>query len=166
MEGPKCLPCTVRQNSLLMKLDIKDAYLTGSMNPRSYQFIQFQWNTKPHQYLVMPFGLSIALDLYQNLKHPIKLLESTRIVHDNILRRYTTCNTRLRYESSLVHIQCYYINLNSLKVRHKFLGQIYLNNLSQMVLFGYPFEFNHHVNNRANATSILTMPHDNKENYS
>ena len=129
MEGPKCLPCTVRQNSLLMKLDIKDAYLTGSMNPRSYQFIQFQWNTKPHQYLVMPFGLSIAPSIFTRImKHPIKLLRaqgvSMIIYLDDILLAipdYGTIKLHTQWTISLLTALRFVINWEKsiLKQPHK-----------------------------------------------
>ena len=96
-----------------------------------------------------------ALDLYQNNETPHKVVESTRSVHDNILGRYTTCNTRLRYDQATHSVD--YITLNSSRVRHK-LGKINSETNHTNKLSGYPIEFGTHdyENTRAKLNKIRT----------
>ena len=93
-----------------------------------------------------------ALDLYQNNETPHKVVESTRSVHDNILGRYTTCNTRLRYDQATHSVD--YITLNSSKVRHK-LGKINSETTTQIDFLGIQLNSEH-------MTMKITEPKLNK----
>ena len=118
MEGLKCLPYTVQPNSLLAKIDLKDAYLSVPVRPQSARLLQFKWRTKRYQYITMPFGLNIAPSIFTRImKHPIRMLRtqgvSAIIYLDDILIAASDCNTirlHIQWTTSLLIALGFIIN--------------------------------------------------------
>ena len=114
MEGLKCLPYTVQPNSLLAKIDLKDAYLSVPVRPQSARLLQFKWRTKRYQYITMPFGLNIAPSIFTRImKHPIRMLKTAIIYLDDILIAASDCNTirlHIQWTTSLLIALGFIIN--------------------------------------------------------
>ena len=71
MEGIPLLKDMLRKQNWLVKLDLKDAYLTVPVHPDSRNFLQFEWKDKKFQFDVLPFGLNCAPWVFTKLMKPL-----------------------------------------------------------------------------------------------
>ena len=55
----------------LVKLDLKDAYLSVPVNAQCQKFLRFLWETKLYQCVALPFGLSLAPRTFTKLMKPV-----------------------------------------------------------------------------------------------
>lgn len=60
MENLETVKSVVRAGDWLMKLDLKDAYLTVPIHPEYQKFLCFSWEGRYFQFSCLPFGLSSA----------------------------------------------------------------------------------------------------------
>ena len=71
MEEMEALRNLIRPRDWLVKLDLKDAYLTVPVNAQYQKFLRFQWETKLYQCVALPFGLSSAPRTFTKLMKPV-----------------------------------------------------------------------------------------------
>ena len=67
MESLRTVKGLVQPEDRLVKLDLKDAYLTVPIHPLHRMFLKFQWNRQMWQFKVLPFGLSTAPYIFTKL---------------------------------------------------------------------------------------------------
>ena len=60
MEGFHVVKDLIRAHNLLVKVDLKDAYLLVPIHPNHHKYLQFQWQAQTYQFSCLPFGLSCA----------------------------------------------------------------------------------------------------------
>lgn len=60
MEGLDTVKSLARKGDWLVKLDLKDAYLTVPILPAHQKFLRFFWKGRISQFSCLPFGLSSA----------------------------------------------------------------------------------------------------------
>ena len=51
----------------MVKLDLKDAYLTVGVHPESQKYLRFVWQGQTYQFLALPFGLNTARRIFTKL---------------------------------------------------------------------------------------------------
>ena len=79
MEGLKKLKDLLRQNDLMVKIDLKDAYFSIPLHPET-QYVMFQWKGNLYQFLCLCFGLGPAPRIFTKLlKIPIPILRRINI---------------------------------------------------------------------------------------
>ena len=61
----------LRQGHFMTKIDLKDAYFSIAIHPRSQKFLRFLWQNKAFQFCSLPFGLNIAPSLFTRLMKPV-----------------------------------------------------------------------------------------------
>ena len=71
IEGLSMLKEIIRENDWLVKIDLKDAYLTLPMHVDSQPFLQFLWDGKKYQYNCLPFCLNCAPWVFTKILKPI-----------------------------------------------------------------------------------------------
>ena len=71
MESVRSVKNLVQPGDWLIKLDLKDAYLTVPIAPQHQHFLQFQWQGVRWQFKVLPFGLSSAPYTFTKLMKPV-----------------------------------------------------------------------------------------------
>ncbi|KAM4795568.1 uncharacterized protein WCC33_000623 [Rhinophrynus dorsalis] len=71
MEGIHCLRDLLLPSDWMVKIDLKDAYLTVPMAPTSQTFLRFFWNGQIWQFTCLPFGLSSAPWCFTKLLKPV-----------------------------------------------------------------------------------------------
>ena len=71
MESIRAIKGLVKQGDWLLKLDLKDAYLTVPIHQDHQRFLHFQWQGQTWQFRVLPFGLSSAPLTFTKLTKPI-----------------------------------------------------------------------------------------------
>ncbi|KAM4705063.1 LOW QUALITY PROTEIN: uncharacterized protein WCC33_009911 [Rhinophrynus dorsalis] len=100
MEGIHLLRDLLLPADWLMKIDLKDAYLTVPMDPSSQVFLRFLWQGQTWQFSCLPFGLSSAPWCFTKLLKPVIFFLRSRGVRliiylDDILLmsqdRHTLC---------------------------------------------------------------------------
>ena len=75
MEDPKQLKDLLRQNDLMVKIDLKDAYFNIPLHPETQKYVRFQWKGNLYQFLCLCFGLGPAPRILTKLlKIPISIL--------------------------------------------------------------------------------------------
>ena len=80
MESLKNVKDMLKQGDLMVKIDLKDAYFTLPLHPKSRKFVRFQWGRKIYQFLCLCFGLGPAPRLFTKLmKVPVTLLRRLNI---------------------------------------------------------------------------------------
>ena len=62
----------------MVKLDLKDAYLTVGVHPESQKFLRFVWLGQTYQFLALPFGLNTAPRIFTKLLKPVVAYLRTR----------------------------------------------------------------------------------------
>ena len=55
----------------LVKLDLKDAYLTVSIHKSHQKFLSFRWEGREWQFQALPFGLSSASYIFTEDMKPV-----------------------------------------------------------------------------------------------
>ncbi|KAM4795634.1 uncharacterized protein WCC33_000698 [Rhinophrynus dorsalis] len=71
MEGIHLLRDLLLPSDWMVKIDLKDAYLTVPMAPSSQGFLQFLWRNQIWQFTCLPFGLSSAPWCFTKLLKPV-----------------------------------------------------------------------------------------------
>ncbi|KAM4697809.1 uncharacterized protein WCC33_013413 [Rhinophrynus dorsalis] len=71
MEGIHILRDLLLPSDWMIKIDLKDAYLTVPMAPSSPIFLQFRWHDQTWQFTCLPFGLSSAPWCFTKLLKPV-----------------------------------------------------------------------------------------------
>ena len=55
----------------LVKLDLKDVYLSVPIHVSHQKFLRFRWERKEWQFQVLPFGLSSAPYIFTTVMNPV-----------------------------------------------------------------------------------------------
>ena len=71
MEGIRMLQGLIQEGDWLVKLDLKDAYLTVPIASNHRKFLRFWWDRQPWEFSSLPFGLSSALYVFTKLLKPV-----------------------------------------------------------------------------------------------
>jgi len=71
MENVSLLKDVIFQGDYLVKLDLKDAYLTVPINNQDWKFLRFTWKGIAYEFTVLPFGLATAPCVFTKLLHPV-----------------------------------------------------------------------------------------------
>ena len=80
MEGLKDVKNLLRKGDWMCKLDLKDAYFSVPVNPRSRKLIRFLWKGTLYEFLCLAFGLGPAPRIFTKLmKVPVTLLRKLGI---------------------------------------------------------------------------------------
>ena len=80
MEGPKQLKDLLRENNLMVKIDLKDAYFSIPLHLETQKYVRFQWKGNLYQFLCLCFGLGSASRIFTKLlKIPISILQKINI---------------------------------------------------------------------------------------
>ena len=80
MESVRTAKSLLQRDDWLVKLDLKDAYLTVPMHQEHQKFLKFRWQNQSWQFKVLPFGLSSAPYTFTKLMKPVvSLLRSLSI---------------------------------------------------------------------------------------
>ena len=75
MEGIHLLQDLLIRNDFLVKIDLKDAYLTVPIWENHRKFLRFQWGHETLEFSSLPFGVSVAPRIFTKLmKTPMGLL--------------------------------------------------------------------------------------------
>ncbi len=67
MEGLQTVKALVRKGDWMVKLDLKDAYLTLPIHPAHQKFLRFAWKNRIYQFSCLPFGLGSAPRLFTKI---------------------------------------------------------------------------------------------------
>ncbi len=67
MEGLETVKSLVRKGDWLVKLDLKDAYLTVPVLPAHQKFLRFVWRKRTYQFSCLAFGLCSAPRIFTKL---------------------------------------------------------------------------------------------------
>ena len=78
MENLTCIKHLLNVNEYMVKLDLKDAYLTVGVHPESQKFLRFVWLGQTYQFLALPFGLNPAPRIFTKLLKPVVAYLRTR----------------------------------------------------------------------------------------
>ena len=78
MENLMCIKHLLNPNEYMVKLDLKNAYLTVSVHPNSQKFLRFIWQGQAYQFLALPFGLNKAPRIFTKLLKPVVAFLRTR----------------------------------------------------------------------------------------
>ena len=71
MESIRTIRGLVSQGDWLLKLDLKDAYLSVPIHQSHRKYLRFRWQTELWQFQVLPFGLNSAPLSFTKLTKPI-----------------------------------------------------------------------------------------------
>ena len=71
MENILCLKQLLNPNDFMVKLDLKDAYLTVGIHEDSQQYLRFIWKGQTYQFQALPFGLCTAPRIFTKLLKPV-----------------------------------------------------------------------------------------------
>lgn len=74
MESIRTIKGLMQQGDWLLKLDLKDAYLSVPMCQEHQKFLKFQWQGRSWQFQALPFGLSSAPQMFTKLTKPVVAL--------------------------------------------------------------------------------------------
>ena len=61
----------ILKNNYMIKVDLKDAYLTVSIHTSHRKYLRFSWNGSNYQFKMLPFGLSIAPRTFMKIMRPV-----------------------------------------------------------------------------------------------
>ena len=78
MENISCLKQILNQNDFMVKLDLKDAYLTVGVHEQSQHYLRFIWQGQAYQFQALPFGLCTAPRVFTKLLKPVITFLRTR----------------------------------------------------------------------------------------
>ena len=56
---------------ILVKIDLKAAYYSVSIHPKSQDLFRVWWNSRPYEFTCLPFGLSSAPRTFTKLLKPV-----------------------------------------------------------------------------------------------
>lgn len=80
MEGLKDVKNLMKKNDWFIKIDLKDAYFSLPLSPKSGKYVRFLWEGIIYQFLCLCFGLGPAPRLFTKLmKIPISILRRINI---------------------------------------------------------------------------------------
>jgi hypothetical protein len=109
MEGLKDVKDMLSQNDLMVKIDLKDAYLTIPLAKESRKLISFSWKGELFEFKVLCFGLGSAPRIFTKvLKVPISALR--RLGHrlviylDDLIVMAQTMEEIVRARDTTIHI--------------------------------------------------------------
>ena len=71
MESMINLKDLINPQDYLVKIDLKDAYLTVPIHTESQPYLKFQWKGKTYQCITLPFGLAPAPYVFTKLLRPV-----------------------------------------------------------------------------------------------
>ena len=71
MEGIHMLRDLLKQNDYLVKIDLKDAYLTVPIWKDHQKYLRFLWKGTLHEFACLPFGLATAPRVFTKLMKPV-----------------------------------------------------------------------------------------------
>ena len=71
MEGIHMLRDLLKQNDYLVKIDLKDAYLTVLIWKDHQKYLRFLWKGTLHEFACLPFGLATAPRVFTKLMKPV-----------------------------------------------------------------------------------------------
>lgn len=71
MEGIRTVKGLMQSGDWLVKLDLKDAYLSVRVDPGHRHWLRFQWQNQIYQFDTLPFGLSSAPFVFTKLLKPV-----------------------------------------------------------------------------------------------
>ena len=71
MEGLTSVRSLLQRNDLLVKIDLKDAYLTVPIHPAHHKYLQFLWKGRLLQFSSLPFGLATAPRTFTKIMKPV-----------------------------------------------------------------------------------------------
>ena len=104
MEDGRTLGKLIHKNSLLTKIDLKDAYFSVPVANEHRKYLRFVFNNTIYQFCVLPFGLSYAPYLFTKLIKPIlthfrsqgiscvAYIDDWILIHDSLLSAYKNTN--------------------------------------------------------------------------
>ena len=71
MEGIHMLRDLLKQDDYLVKIDLKDAYLTVAIWKSHQKYLRFLWKGTLHEFACLPFGLATAPRVFTKLMKPV-----------------------------------------------------------------------------------------------
>ena len=71
MEGIRVVKGLIQKGDWMVKLDLKDAYLSVPIHPQHRKFLRFKWEDQLWQFSSLPFGLSSAPYVFTKLLKPV-----------------------------------------------------------------------------------------------
>ena len=71
MEGIHMLRDLLKQDDYLVKIDLKDAYLTVPIWKDHQKYLRFLWKGTLHEFVCLPFGLATAPRVFTKLMKPV-----------------------------------------------------------------------------------------------
>jgi hypothetical protein len=71
MEGIHMLRDLLKQDDYLVKIDLKDAYLTVPIWKHHQKYLRFLWKGTQHEFICLPFGLATAPRVFTKLIKPV-----------------------------------------------------------------------------------------------
>ena len=71
MESILSLRDTLHRDYWMIKVDLKDAYLTVPIHASHRKYLRFSWNGTDFQFKVLPFGLSTAPRTFTKIMRPV-----------------------------------------------------------------------------------------------
>ena len=71
MEGFHMVKEMIKPQDWLVKIDLKDTYLSVPIHPNHRKYLQFHWQSLKYQFNCLPFGLSCAPRVFTKLMKPV-----------------------------------------------------------------------------------------------
>ena len=71
MESILSLRDILKKDDYMIKVDLKDAYLTVPIHTSHRKYLRFSWNGSNYQFKVLPFGLSTAPRIFTKIMRPV-----------------------------------------------------------------------------------------------
>ena len=71
MESIRTVKCLIKQGDWLLKLDLKDAYLSVPIHQDHRRYLRFHWQGQTWEFRILPFGLNSAPWTFTKLTKPI-----------------------------------------------------------------------------------------------
>lgn len=71
MEGLVTVWELIEANDWMVKLDLKDAYLTVPVAEEHQRLLRFEWQGRKYQFVCLPFGLASAPRTFTKLLKPV-----------------------------------------------------------------------------------------------
>ncbi len=78
MENLLCAKQIINPQDFMVKLDLKDAYLTVGVHPNSQKYLRFIWQGQVYQFQALPFCLNTAPRVFTKLLRPVVAFLRTR----------------------------------------------------------------------------------------
>ena len=71
MESVRTVKAIIQKGDWLLKLDLKDAYLSVPIHADHQKYLRFRWENRTWQFRTLPFGLSSAPQTFTKLLKPV-----------------------------------------------------------------------------------------------